>query len=151
MSESKKREEGKRPGIARDLLRGGVIGAAAAVLCLVAAAALIAGGAMGNVPYPWVAAAAGLVGGVTAGIASAGKGGGRPVLKGVGAGAVLLLLLFAGGILLGEGMPSGDGAHVIPAACLCGGAAGSLIGVKRGDARQKRRPPAKSRPRRVYK
>lgn len=117
------------------MLRGAIIGAAVAILILLAASVLIWGGAVSNEAEGTVVILAGLLGGAAAGLTAAGQGRGGALRRGLGAGVMMILLLLSAGALIGDTAVTARLTGAVPASCLCGGGVGALL---RGAGRSKK-------------
>ena len=130
----KSEKEGKGPVA---VLKGGVIGTAAAFFVLLVAALLIWRGMLTGEAGGSAAICALLIGGAVAGRYAAGQGRGRGLLAGIGGAAVTILLLSMTGALIGGRMPRWPALGVQSLASLCGGFAGAIMRAKPKRTRKK--------------
>ena len=132
-----RRREGKpeEPGglwltVARELLKGGVVAALAAVLALGVCALLISGGVIPEGAMDRAALAAGVLGALMGGLLAVRKVGRSTLLVGVGVGAILFLILLSAGLLLFEDTLVSNGGLSVLMSCLCGGAMAGILGSR---------------------
>lgn len=123
-------------GVMLDLLKGGIVGAATAIIVLLGASVLIWGGVLKSSSGDSIAIVACVLGALTAGLFAAGSDQSNVLLKGVGAGAVLFLILLSVGAIICDALPTAHIFGAIPIACLCGGGASALL---KGRGKKKRR------------
>ena len=119
-----------------NLLRAGVLGMAAALLVLAGAAAMISFGLMENGKGAGAVIAACLLGSFLGGVFAVRQRKGVALPTGLGAGAVLFLLLLSAGTVLYDTLPVVRSVGAVAGACLCGG---GLAGVLAGKPKKKRR------------
>ena len=119
-----------------NLLRAGVLGMAAALLVLAGAAAMISFGLIENGKGAGAIIAACLLGSFLGGIFAVRQRKGAALATGLGAGAVLFLLLLSAGTVLYDTLPVVRSVGAVAGACLCGG---GLAGVLAGKPKKKRR------------
>ena len=113
-----------------EVLKGGVLAGVTTILALLACAVLVSVGAVPvGAMYGAVLAvcAAGSLLGGTYAVRRVGR---RSLLAGLGAGAVLFLLLLTAGLIAYQGRSIANGGAGILCACLCGGAIPGLLARK---------------------
>lgn len=146
MSESKVREQKRdKPGkrgegwtekIA-DLIRAQALGGVVACFVLGVSAVLVYGGIVSYTKADSMIVASCLLGSFVSGLL-VGKTAKRPnVLLGLGAGGGLLLILFALGAILYDGMPDTASLWLVGGSCLCGGGLSGFFGRKQTKARRR--------------
>lgn len=113
-----------------EVLKGGVLAGVTAILLLLVCSVLVS---MGVVPvenmYGAVLAAC-AVGALVGGSCAVRRVGSRPLLVGLGVGAVLFLLLLTAGLIVYQGASIANGGAGLLCACLCGGAIPGLLARK---------------------
>ena len=123
-------------GMMLDLLRGGALGTVVSVLALALLAVLVSGGVMNAAAGERAVVGACLLGGLAGGLFAAKRKKSGALLLGVGAGAVMFLLLLSMGTV-GYGTAPGAGEMgAIGGACLCGG---GLAGVLMSRPKKRKR------------
>ena len=136
----KKREEPRKAvwcSGALNLLRAGGVGVAAALVVLGVAASLICLGWLDYGRGGGTVIAACLLGGFLSGVFAVGKRKGAALVVGLGAGAVMAVLLLMLGVVLYGAQPAVGSVSSVASACLCGG---GLAGVLTGKPKKRRRP-----------
>lgn len=135
----KKHEEGQTAAwltAMMDLLWGGLLGLAAALLVLGAAAVLVSSGVIGNAKADSFVIAGCLLGGFLGGMYAVRRRKSAPLPTGLGVGGILFLILLTAGVLLYDSLPTIGSGGVVACACLCGG---GLSGVLWSKPKKKRR------------
>ena len=120
-----------------NLLRAGGLGVAAALVVLGVAAAMISFGWIDYERGGGAVVAACLLGGFLGGVFAVGKRRGAALVAGLGAGAVMGLLLLLLGLVVYGARPAVGSVGTVLGACLCGG---GLAGVLTGKPKKRRRP-----------
>lgn len=113
-----------------DVLIGGVMAGVTTILVLLLCAVLVSVGVVPVGAMYGTALAACVVGALVGGGYAVRKVSRRSLLAGLGAGAVLFLLLLTAGLIVYEGASIANGGAGILCACLCGGAIPGLLGRK---------------------
>ena len=113
-----------------DVLIGGVLAGVTAILALLACAVLVSAGALPVSGMYGAVLAVCVLGTLVGGTWAVRKVGGRPMLVGLGVGAVLFLLLITSGLIVYRGASIASGGAGILCACLCGGAIPGLLARK---------------------
>ena len=113
-----------------EVLKGGVLAGVTTILALLVCAVLVS---MGVIPvsgmYGGVLAVC-VLGALVGGTWAVHRVGSRSLLVGLGAGAVLFLLLLTAGLIACQGASIANGGAGILCACLCGGAIPGLLARK---------------------
>lgn len=139
MAGTRKREETQGSAwltVMLDLLRGGALGAAVALVVLGIAAVLVWAGLLASSRGDSAVVAGCLLGGLAGGAFAVGRTKSAALPVGLGAGGVLFLLLLTAGVLLYDTLPTLRSGGAVAGACLCGG---GLAGVLRSKPKKKRR------------
>lgn len=113
-----------------EILKGGVLAGAAAILALLACAVLVSAGVLPVGSMEGTVLAVCVLGALAGGIYAVRRSGTRPLAAGLGVGAVLFLLLVTAGLIAYEGASVSNGGVSILCACLCGGAIPGVLGRK---------------------
>lgn len=113
-----------------EILKGGVLAGAAAILALLACAVLVSAGVLPVGSMEGTVLAVCVLGALAGGIYAVRRFGTRPLAAGLGVGAVLFLLLVTAGLIAYEGASMSNGGVSILCACLCGGAIPGVLGRK---------------------
>lgn len=119
-----------------DLIKGGVLAGIIAIFALLICAVLVSAGMMRERWMEGAVLAACVLGSLAGGLYAARKIGRRTLLVGLGAGAVLFLLLLTAGLLAYDDASLEQGGAGILCACLCGG---GLAGIMSGTTKKKHR------------
>lgn len=122
-----------------DLLKGGALGACAALVTLGVAACLIWSGLLANSRSGSAVVAACLLGGFAGGLLAIRRGTLAALPGGLGAGAVLFLLLLTAGTLVCDTLPALRSGGVVAGACLCGGGLAGVLGRSGGSKKRRKR------------
>jgi putative membrane protein (TIGR04086 family) len=123
--------------MAASLLGGGVAAVIGVILLLLCSVA-ISFGVIGQELELQLVIAACVLGGFFGGRMTCRKWGHRPLLAGLSAGAVFLLILLTIGLLAYESAMDLDGGSLgVMAGCLCGGAAAGLLGGRTGKKKKR--------------
>jgi len=120
-----------------DLLKGGVLACVTAILILLMCALLISVGAIRERWMHAVVLIACMVGAWLGGNYAVTRGFGRPILKGVGVGAILFLILITAGFLVYDTASIEQGGLGILISAICGGALSSFTGRQRKKKRRR--------------
>ena len=134
----KKHEEGQMTWLRAmlDLLWGGLLGMAVALLVLMLAAVLVSSGVIGNGRADRFVIAGCLLGGFLGSMYAVRRRKSAPLPTGLGVGGILFLILLTAGVLLYDSLPTISSGGVVACACLCGG---GLSGVLWSKPKKKRR------------
>jgi len=120
-----------------DVLWGGGVALAAALIVLALEAGLISFGILGEGQMDNAVMAACVLGGLIGGLVAVRRNRSKALLLGIGAGIVLFLLLLTLG-MLAYGVPAVDQRGVtLGCACLCGGAIAGILGSASKKKRRK--------------
>lgn len=134
----KKHEEGQQVAwlaAMLDLLWGGLLGLATALLVLGVATVLVSSGMISNGKAGRFVIAGCLLGGFFGGMYAVRRRKSAPLPTGVGVGGILFLILLTAGVLLYDSLPAISSGGVVACACLCGG---GLSGVLWSKPKKKR-------------
>ena len=134
----KKQEEGQMVWLRAmlDLLRGGLLGVAVAMLVLGVAAVLVSSGVLSDGKADSFVIAGCLLGGFLGSMHAVRRRKSAPLPTGLGVGGILFLILLTAGVLLYDSLPTISSGGVVACACLCGG---GLSGVLWSKPKKKRR------------
>ena len=119
-----------------EFLRSGALGVATALAVLAVAAMLISFGVVEQGRGDGAVVAACLLGSFLGGAIAVRRRTGAALLRGLGSGCVVFLLLLGANGLLGVGAPVARLVWTVAGACVCGG---GLAGMLMGRPRKKRR------------
>ncbi len=122
-----------------DLLKGGALGACIALAALGVSACLIWLGLLGNSRGGSAVVAACLLGGFAGGLLAVRRGTLSALPGGLGAGAVLFLLLLSAGALAYDTLPALRSGGIVAGACLCGGGLAGVLGRNSGSKKRRKR------------
>ena len=128
----RRQEDGGSPWLnaACEILKGGVLAGAVAILSLLLCAVLVSTGILPVDAMEGCVLAVCVLGTLTGGVYAVRRMGERRLLAGLGVGAVLFLLLLTAGLLVWEETSVANGGAGILCACLCGGAIPGILGRK---------------------
>ena len=119
------------------VLLGGVIAVATALLLLFVCAVLISNGVLSQENTNVLAVVACLAGSFVGGTIAVGRCKGRSMIVGMLTGVALFLILLTLGLLLYQTVALENGGIPLGAACLCGGALAGLLGARPKKKRRK--------------
>lgn len=113
-----------------EVLKGGVLAGVVTILALLVCAVLVSAGLVPVGAMYGAVLAVCVLGAFVGGLYAVRKVEGRSLLAGLGAGAVLFLLLLTAGLIAYQETSIANGGAGILCACLCGGAIPGLLGRK---------------------
>ena len=131
-----KKTEQTQERLLLEVTKGGLLGAAVAMLLLAVLGLVVYRGKCGWQTAEYVMFAILVIGGFAAGYKGCGRLGKERVLCGAGTGLVVTMILMSVAVLVpGMDVRVGQGG-VVAALCLCGGAMGGLLKVGQGKGRK---------------